>query len=69
MNWQEFLATHHVGDIVEGTVVKVVPFGSFVEVDGFAGLATLQEWPEGEQVRARILAVDDGRQRFSLGEV
>jgi small subunit ribosomal protein S1 len=68
MNWQEFFGSHQPGDVVEGVVVKVVPFGSFVDVDGVTGLAYQQTWPEGERVRVRILALDDGKQRFSLAE-
>jgi ribosomal protein S1 len=68
MSWQDFLAAHRVGDVVEGVVVKVVPFGAFVEADGFTGLAHGQFWDEGTPVRARILAIDDAGQRFSLAE-
>ena len=28
MSWQEFLARHQVGDVLEGVVTKQVPFGS-----------------------------------------
>jgi small subunit ribosomal protein S1 len=68
MNWREFQAAHAVGDVVEGVVVKVVPFGSFVEADGFTGLAHGLTWAEGARVRVRILAIDTTRQRFSLAE-
>jgi small subunit ribosomal protein S1 len=66
MSWQEFLAAHRVGDVVDGVVVKTVPFGAFVEADGCTGLAHGQSWAEGARVRVRILAIDDGAQRFSL---
>ncbi|MBB4915048.1 hypothetical protein [Streptosporangium saharense] len=66
MSWQDFLARHRAGDVVEGVVVKQVPFGSFVETDGFTGLAFEQSWPVGTRVSVRILEIDADRQRFSL---
>ncbi|NUR59806.1 MAG: S1 RNA-binding domain-containing protein [Catenulispora sp.] len=66
MSWQQFLASHQVGDVIEGVVTKEVPFGSFVESDGFTGLAHQQSWPVGTRVSVRILAIDPERQRFSL---
>jgi ribosomal protein S1 len=69
MSWQEFLADHQVGDVVEGVVTKQVPFGSFVEADGFTGLAHQQSWPVGTRVSVRILAIDSEKQRFSLTAV
>lgn len=66
-NWNEFLAGHAVGDIVDGTVSKVVPFGAFVRVAGFDGLLPqVKTVADGEQVRVRILAIDEGQQRFSV---
>jgi ribosomal protein S1 len=66
MSWQDFLARHQVGDVIEGVVTKQVPFGSFVESEGFTGLAHKQDWPAGTQVRVKILAIDSQSQRFSL---
>jgi ribosomal protein S1 len=66
MSWQEFLDHHHVGDVIEGVVTKQVPFGSFVESDGFTGLAHQQSWPVGTRVSVKILAIDPENQRFSL---
>jgi ribosomal protein S1 len=68
MSWQDFLARHQIGDIVEGVVTKQVPFGSFVESDGFTGLAHQQSWPVGTRVSVKILAIDTANQRFSLAE-
>jgi len=39
MSWQDFLARHQVGDVIEGVVTDQVPFGSFVESEGVTGLA------------------------------
>jgi small subunit ribosomal protein S1 len=66
MSWQQFLARHQVGDVIEGVVTKEVPFGSFVESEGFTGLAHQQSWPVGTRVSVRILAIDAEQQRFSL---
>ena len=68
MSWQDFLARHQVGDVIEGVVTKQVPFGSFVESDGFTGLAHQQSWPVGTRVSVKILAIDTANQRFSLAE-
>ncbi len=66
MSWQDFLAQHPVGDVIEGVVTRQVPFGSFVDSEGFTGLAHDQSWPVGARVSVRILAIDPERQRFSL---
>jgi small subunit ribosomal protein S1 len=66
MSWQDFLARHQVGDVIDGVVTQEVPFGSFVESEGFTGLAYQQSWPVGTRVSVRILAIDPENQRFSL---
>lgn len=66
MSWQDFLARHQIGDVIEGVVTKQLPFGSFVESDGFTGLAHQQSWPVGTRVAVKILAIDTANQRFSL---
>jgi small subunit ribosomal protein S1 len=71
--WAEFAARHGVGDVVEGDVVSVEPFGAFVRVGEVDGLAPTVEWPVlpevGATVRVRILAVDLDRQRAAFGPV
>jgi small subunit ribosomal protein S1 len=66
MSWQEFLARHQVGDVIEGVVTQRTPFGSFVESGGFTGLAHQQFWPVDTRVSVKILAIDAEKQRFSL---
>jgi small subunit ribosomal protein S1 len=66
MSWQDFLARHRVGDIIDGVVTGQVTFGSFVESEGFTGLAHQQSWPVGARVSVRILAIDAENERFSL---
>jgi ribosomal protein S1 len=69
MSWQDFVARHQVGDVIEGVVTDQVPFGSFVESEGFTGLAHQQTWPVGARVSVSILAIDPENQRFSLAPV
>jgi ribosomal protein S1 len=67
-DWDSFAATFHSGDIVDGCVTKLLPFGAFVEVaHGVVGLLTGDERPEvGSLVPVRIHEVDTVRQRVSL---
>lgn len=69
--WQEFLARHQIGDVVEGTVSSVVSFGAFVEVAaGVDGLLHESVWgtqPDlGSTLRVQIADVDVERRRISL---
>jgi small subunit ribosomal protein S1 len=77
--WDVFANENEVGDIVEGTVTKTVPFGAFVSVaDGVEGLVHVSEIavhrvesPElelsiGQKVRVKITEKDDERRRVSL---
>ena len=52
MSWQDFLARHQVGDVIEGVVTDQVPFGSFVESEGVTGLAPGQSWPPAPASRS-----------------
>nr|PZN36059.1 MAG: 30S ribosomal protein S1 [Actinomycetota bacterium] len=77
--WETFAAAHNVGDVVEGTVTKTVPFGAFVSVaEGVEGLVHVSEIamhrvesPElelsiGQKVRVKITEKEDERRRISL---
>jgi len=77
--WQTFARTHQLGEIVPGTVVKLVPFGAFVRVeDGIEGLVHVSELadrhveiPEqvvssGESVMVKLIDIDLERRRISL---
>ena len=77
--WDVFANEHEVGDIVEGTVTKTVPFGAFVSVaEGVEGLVHVSEIavhrvesPElelsiGQTVRVKITEKEDERRRVSL---
>src|SRR5947208_11190071 len=46
--WESFFATHHVGDVVHGKVLRVAAFGAFVEVaEGVEGLCHKSEATDG----------------------
>ena len=77
--WQQVLDSYQDGDVVQGTVTKVVTFGAFVEIlPGVEGLVHISELAQhhvenpreivsqGDQVNVRILEVDAERRRLSL---
>ncbi|MGW3995291.1 S1 RNA-binding domain-containing protein [Amycolatopsis sp. NPDC004772] len=66
--WQEFVAAHAEGGVLDGVVTRVVPFGAFVEVaDGIHGLLVTNEAPQaGTRLSVRIEQIDVERRRFSL---
>src|SRR5881409_555299 len=70
--WERVVNTYNVGDVLEGTVTKVVTFGAFVEiVPGVEGLVHISELAEhhvenpseivqpGNEVWVRILEIDE----------
>ena len=62
-----FLARRAVGDVVDGEVVKSLPFGAFVRVDEVDGFLPEKPAPAvGAPVRARVVAIDPRQQRFAL---
>lgn len=77
--WQTFARTHKIGQIVPGTVTKLVPFGVFVRVeDGIEGLVHVSELatrhvevPEqvakiGDEIFVKVIDIDLERRRISL---
>jgi small subunit ribosomal protein S1 len=70
-----------VGDEVEGIVTGVIDFGAFVNVDGIEGLIHISEisWERvdnprnyvkvGENVKAKIIAIDKDRLSLSLKQM
>lgn len=70
-----------VGDVVEGVVTGVIDFGAFVNVDGIEGLIHISEisWERvdnprnyvkvGENVKAKIIAIDRDRLSLSLKQM
>jgi small subunit ribosomal protein S1 len=48
--WDDFFSRHHVGDTIEGKVVRLTNFGAFVELDeGIEGLIHISEFDEQGQ--------------------
>jgi len=68
--WPAFVARYGVGDIADGEVVDVVPFGAFIRIDDVDGFTPKTSWsalPEpGTRVRVRIEAIDADQRRFAL---
>jgi small subunit ribosomal protein S1 len=77
--WKEFERRYKAGEIIDGQVTKLVPFGAFVRVaPGIEGLVHISELshehvesPEavlsvGDEVRAKVIEVDVARRRVSL---
>ncbi|HEX7019178.1 MAG TPA: 30S ribosomal protein S1, partial [Gemmatimonadaceae bacterium] len=47
--WDEFFSQHHVGDVVEGKVVRMTNFGAFVELaEGIEGLIHVSEFDDSQ---------------------
>jgi small subunit ribosomal protein S1 len=77
--WKEFERKYQAGEVIEGQVTKLVPFGAFVRVAaGIEGLVHISELsnehvdtPEsvlnvGDTVRVKVIEVDVSRRRISL---
>jgi small subunit ribosomal protein S1 len=77
--WQESVAKYKIGDVIDGTVTKLVNFGAFVRVEeGLEGLIHISELShqrvahpgdvvtEGQQVRLKIISLDSERHRLGL---
>src|SRR5919198_1651981 len=77
--WQRVVDNHKPGDVLDGKVTKVVAFGAFVEIlPGVEGLVHISELAQhhvenprevvnqGDQVKVKILEVDEERRRLSL---
>ena len=77
--WEEFIREAEVGQIIDGSVTKTVPFGAFISVgEGVEGLVHVSEIamrhvdsPElelsiSQQVRVKVTEIDADRRRVSL---
>ena len=77
--WRTLVKNYPVGSIVEGTVIKLVPFGAFVELgDGIEGLVHISEMASrhvdvpsqvsnvGDPVQVKVMDIDMDRRRISL---
>ena len=77
--WQESVAKYQIGDLIDGTVTKLVNFGAFVRVEeGLEGLIHISELSnqrvahpgdvvkEGEVLKLKIISLDSERHRLGL---
>ncbi len=77
--WESTVADFKVGDIIDGTVTKLVNFGAFVRVrDGLEGLIHISELShqrvahpgdvvhEGQQLKLKIISLESERHRLGL---
>jgi small subunit ribosomal protein S1 len=64
--WTAFVARHAVGDVIQVTVTRSLPFGSLVEAEGVPGLLIGPDLAIGAGVEAPIGALDPDRRRFSM---
>jgi small subunit ribosomal protein S1 len=77
--WHSTVADFQVGDVIDGTVTKLVNFGAFVRVrDGLEGLIHISELShqrvahpgdvvhEGQQLKLKIISLDSERHRLGL---
>ncbi len=77
--WHSTVADFRVGDVIEGTVTKLVNFGAFVRVrDGLEGLIHISELShqrvahpgdvvrEGQTLKLKIISLDSERHRLGL---
>jgi small subunit ribosomal protein S1 len=77
--WQESVAKYKIGDVISGTVTKLVNFGAFVRVEeGLEGLIHISELSnqrvahpgdvvkEGDTLDLKIISLDSERHRLGL---
>ncbi len=77
--WEEFFKRYHVGDILEGKIVRLTDFGAFVELtEGVEGLVHVSEMAHervekpsdrfqvGQSVRVKILRTDPEERKIGL---
>ncbi len=77
--WTTVGERYHIGQMVEGVVTQLAPFGAFVRIeDGVEGLIHVSEMgdgrvqhprevlQEGDVVQARIIRIDPARKRIGL---
>lgn len=78
---ESVLKKYRPGDIVEGKIVEIFPFGAFFEFDGLRGLIHISElsWQKveniedvvkiGEKRKAKIISIDNSKISLSLKEL
>jgi len=77
--WSTVLSRYNLGQMVEGTITQIAPFGAFASLgDGIEGLIHISEFgtghvndprdvvKEGDTVQMRIIRIDPTRKRIGL---
>ncbi|AZO96725.1 bifunctional 4-hydroxy-3-methylbut-2-enyl diphosphate reductase/30S ribosomal protein S1 [Halocella sp. SP3-1] len=77
--WEEFVRKHYEGEVVKGTITKIVDFGAFVEIeDGVEGLIHISQLSHrhvktpdevvsvGEEIQVKIINISEGQKRVGL---
>jgi len=79
--WEQFRATHKVGDTLSGEIRNITEFGLFVglpgEIDGMvhmsdiswekSGEEAIQDYQKAQSVEVKVLDIDVEKERVSLG--
>ncbi|RHW39329.1 30S ribosomal protein S1 [Lysinibacillus yapensis] len=77
-NKKQLLEQIHAGDVLEGKVQRLAPFGAFVDIGGVDGLVHISQvshdhvddistvLAEGQTVNVKVLSVDQENERISL---
>jgi small subunit ribosomal protein S1 len=77
--WDQFFATHHIGEAVKGKVVRITNFGAFVQLqEGIEGLCHISEMDDkhvekseevlqlGQEVEMRIIKLNPADKKIGL---
>ncbi|GAB5490890.1 MAG: S1 RNA-binding domain-containing protein [Phototrophicaceae bacterium] len=77
--WEQVEENYHIGQLVEGTVSRVEPFGAFISMDpGIEALLHVSQMSdeenvdtrkvcyEGERIMTRIISIEANKQRLGL---
>ena len=77
--WETFFSKTQVGDVLRGKIVRIAPFGAFVELEeGIEGLCHISEMGEdhdavgprlaevGRELRFRVIRLSPGEKRIGL---
>lgn len=77
--WTVLKDKHHVGDVFDGEIVKIIPAGLIIKLtDDYNGLMPTSEYSwfvnekmdgkveEGQSLKVKVLSIDDEKQRVSL---
>ncbi len=77
--WSQFIAKHHEGEVVSGTITKTVDFGAFMEIEsGIEGLIHISQLSRrhveaptevvkaGDKVEAKILNINEADRKVGL---